>query len=123
MLHRHDAAVILGSSPDHRVTLAYGRHRFAKWQLVAHHQSLKSPNLERTPNGLSVFSFARFGASLDMRVEGVCTQNKRLRVRQREKGGKRQGMPCHHALRNVDWSEGFSDARIESTPLRYPHTR
>jgi len=48
--------------------------------------------------GLMVFSFARVGAALAMRVEDVYTQNKRLWVRLREKGGKRHEMPCHHTL-------------------------
>jgi integrase len=33
-----------------------------------------------------------------MRVEDVFTQNRRLWVRLREKGGKRHEMPCYHAL-------------------------
>jgi integrase len=47
---------------------------------------------------LMVFSFARIGAALAMRVEDVYTQHRRLWVRLREKGGKRHEMPCHHAL-------------------------
>jgi len=31
-------------------------------------------------------------------VEDVYTQNRRLRVRLREKGSKRRAMPCHHTL-------------------------
>jgi hypothetical protein len=31
-------------------------------------------------------------------VEDVYTQNRRLWVRLREKGGKRHAMPCHHNL-------------------------
>jgi integrase len=33
-----------------------------------------------------------------MTVENVFTQNRRLCVRLREKGGKRHAMPCHHNL-------------------------
>jgi integrase/recombinase XerC len=33
-----------------------------------------------------------------MAVEDVYMQNRRLRVRLREKGGKRHAMPCHHNL-------------------------
>jgi hypothetical protein len=33
-----------------------------------------------------------------MTIEDVYTQNRRLRVRLREKGGKRHAMPCHHNL-------------------------
>jgi hypothetical protein len=34
-----------------------------------------------------------------MTVEDVFTQNRRLWVRLREKGGKRHAMPCHHNLK------------------------
>jgi integrase len=40
-----------------------------------------------------VYSFARIGAALGMAVEDVYTQNRRLWIRQREKGGKRHAMP------------------------------
>ena len=53
---------------------------------------------DRALIGLMVFSFARIGAAVAMRVEDVYTQNKRLWVRLREKGGKRHEMPCHHTL-------------------------
>ena len=45
-----------------------------------------------------VYSFARIGAALGMRVEDVFTQNRRLWVRLHEKGGKQHAMPCHHNL-------------------------
>jgi integrase len=48
--------------------------------------------------GLMVFSFAQIGAALGMKVEDVFTQNRRLWVRLREKGGKAHAMPCHHNL-------------------------
>jgi site-specific recombinase XerD len=53
---------------------------------------------DRALIALMVFSFARVGAALAMRVEDVFTQRRRLWVRLREKGGKRHEMPCHHAL-------------------------
>src|ERR1700675_4717276 len=53
---------------------------------------------DRALIGLMVFSFARVGAALAMRVEDVCVQNKRMWVRLLEKGGKRHEMPCHHTL-------------------------
>ncbi len=53
---------------------------------------------DRALIGLMVFSFARIGAALAMRVEDVFVQNRRLWVRLREKGGKRHEMPCHHTL-------------------------
>jgi hypothetical protein len=45
-----------------------------------------------------VFSFARIGAPLGMKVEDVFTQNRRLWMRLREKGGKAYAMRCHHNL-------------------------
>jgi site-specific recombinase XerD len=53
---------------------------------------------DRALIGLMVYSFARIGAALGMRVEDVYTQNRRLWVRLREKGGKGHAMPCHHHL-------------------------
>jgi integrase/recombinase XerC len=50
---------------------------------------------DRALIGLMVYSFARIGAAFDMAVEDVYTQNRRLWVRLREKGGKRHAMPCH----------------------------
>jgi site-specific recombinase XerC len=51
--------------------------------------------------GLMVYSFARVGAALAMRVEDVYTQNRRLWVRLHEKGGKHHAMPCHHSLEEI----------------------
>jgi site-specific recombinase XerD len=53
---------------------------------------------DRALIALMVFSFARIGAALAMRVEDVFVQDRRLWVRLREKGGKRHEMPCHHNL-------------------------
>ena len=53
---------------------------------------------DRALIGLMVYSFARIGAALGMAVEDVYTQNRRLWVRLREKGGKRHALPCHHNL-------------------------
>jgi integrase/recombinase XerC len=61
---------------------------------VATHAGLR----DRTLIGLMVYSFARIGAALGMTVEDVFTQNRRLWVRLREKGGRRHAMPCHHNL-------------------------
>jgi site-specific recombinase XerD len=61
---------------------------------VATHAGLR----DRALIGLMVYSFARIGAALGMAVEDVYTQNRRLWVRLRERGGKRQAMPCHHNL-------------------------
>ncbi len=53
---------------------------------------------DRALIGLMVYSFARIGAALGMKVEDVYTQSRRLWVRLREKGGKSHAMPCHHNL-------------------------
>jgi site-specific recombinase XerD len=53
---------------------------------------------DRALIALMVFSFARVGAALAMRVDDVYVQHRRLWVRLREKGGKRHEMPCHHTL-------------------------
>lgn len=53
---------------------------------------------DRALIGLMVYSFARVGAALAMRVDDVFVQNRRLWVRLHEKGGKRHEMPCHHNL-------------------------
>jgi site-specific recombinase XerC len=66
---------------------------------------------DRALIGLMVFSFARIGAALAMKVEDVFTQNRRLWVRLREKGGKAHAMPCHHNL------ETYIAAYIEGAGL------
>ena len=53
---------------------------------------------DRALIALMVYSFARIGAALKMRVEDVYVQNRRSWVRLHEKGGKRHEMPCHHNL-------------------------
>ena len=58
-----------------------------------------------------VYSFARIGAAVGMKVEDVYTQNRRLWVRLNEKGGKHHEMPCHHNL------EAWLSAYIEETGL------
>ena len=58
-----------------------------------------------------VYSFARIGAALGMKVEDVYVQNRRLWVRLHEKGGKRHEMPCHHNL------EAYLHAYIDGCAL------
>lgn len=53
---------------------------------------------DRALIALMVFSFARIGVALAMRVEDVYVQQRRLWVRPREKGGKAHAMPWHHTL-------------------------
>lgn len=66
---------------------------------------------DRALIALMVYSFARIGAALGMKVEDVFTQKRRLWVRLREKGGKQHEMPCHHNL------ETYLHAYIEGTGL------
>ena len=67
---------------------------------------------DRALIGLMVYSFARVGAALAMRVEDVFVQNRRLWVRLHEKGGKRHEMPCHHNL------EAYLHAYLDDCGLR-----
>ena len=66
---------------------------------------------DRALIGLMVYSFARIGAALSMKVEDLYMQQRRLWVRLHEKGGKRHEMPCHHNL------ESYLHAYIEATSL------
>lgn len=53
---------------------------------------------DRALVALMVYTFARVGAALKMRVADVYVQGRRTWVRLHEKGGKRHEMPCHHTL-------------------------
>jgi site-specific recombinase XerD len=70
---------------------------------------------DRALIGLMVYSFARVGAALSMKVEDVYWQQRRLWVRLHEKGGKQHEMPCHHTLEEylLGYIEG---AGIEGDP-------
>lgn len=70
---------------------------------------------DRALIGLMVYSFARVGAALGMKVEDVYTQNRRLWVRLHEKGGKHHAMPCHHALEEILHAY-LAGAGLESDP-------
>jgi site-specific recombinase XerD len=66
---------------------------------------------DRALIGLMVYTFARVGAALKMRVEDVYVQGRRTWVRLHEKGGKRHEMPCHHNL------DEYLQAYIEGAQL------
>ena len=66
---------------------------------------------DRALIALMVYTFARVGAALKMRVEDVYVQGRRTWVRLHEKGGKRHEMPCHHNL------DAYLHAYIESAGL------
>lgn len=67
---------------------------------------------DRALISVMVFSFARVGAVVAMRVEDYYPQGKRWWVRLHEKGGKRHEMPAHHLL------ETYLDAYIDAAGLR-----
>ena len=66
---------------------------------------------DRALIGLMVYTFARVGAVLKMRLEDVYVQGRRTWVRLHEKGGKEHGMPCHHNL------DDYLHAYIEGAQL------
>ncbi|MGH2958224.1 MAG: tyrosine-type recombinase/integrase [Solirubrobacterales bacterium] len=66
---------------------------------------------DRALIGLLVFSFARIGAALSMKVEDYYPQGKRWWLRLHEKGGKRHDVPCHHLL------EEYLDAYLTEANL------
>ena len=70
---------------------------------------------DRALIGLMVYSFARIGAALAMKVEDVFVQRRRLWVRLREKGGKAHAMPCHHNL-EAYLHEYLAGAGLEDDP-------
>src|SRR5438128_11603177 len=67
---------------------------------------------DRALISVMVFTFARVGAVVDMRVEDYYSQGKRWWVRLHEKGGKSHDMPAHHTL------EEYLDAYIDAAGLR-----
>ena len=62
---------------------------------------------DRALIGVMVYSFARVGAAVAMRVEDYFQQGKRSWLRLHEKGGKRHEVPCHPNL------EDYLDAWIK----------
>jgi site-specific recombinase XerD len=53
---------------------------------------------DRALIGLMVFTFARVGATVTMKVEDCYMQGRRLWIRLHEKGGKRHEVPANHSL-------------------------
>jgi len=51
--------------------------------------------------GTMVYSFARVGAVVTMKVGDVFEHRKRCWLRLHEKGGKRHEVPCHPTAREV----------------------
>jgi site-specific recombinase XerD len=75
--------------------------------------STQSGLRDRALIGLMVYSFARIGAALAMKVDDVYVQDRRLWVRLHEKGGKRHEMPCHHNL------ESYLHAYLDGGGVRH----
>jgi site-specific recombinase XerD len=67
---------------------------------------------DRALISVMIFSFARIGAVVAMRVEDYYPEGKRWWVRLHEKGGKRHEMPAHHNL------EAYLDSYIERAGIR-----
>jgi site-specific recombinase XerC len=74
---------------------------------------------DRALISLMVYSFARIGAALGMKLEDVFTQNRRLWVRLHEKGGKDHAMPCRHNLEQalITYIDGAGLAGDPKGPL------
>lgn len=74
---------------------------------------------DRALIGLMVYTFARVGAAVGMKVEDCYTQGRRLWVRLHEKGGKRHEMPTHHNLEQSleDYIKAAGIADQRKSPL------
>ncbi len=66
---------------------------------------------DRAIIGVMVYSFARVGAVVGMKVEDYYQNGKRWRLRLHEKGGKYHEVPAHHN------AEAYLDAYIEAAGL------
>ena len=66
---------------------------------------------DRALIGVMVYSFARVGAAVTMRVGDYFQHRKRLWLRLHEKGGKRHEVPCHPSL------ESYLDAYIRAAGI------
>jgi integrase/recombinase XerD len=66
---------------------------------------------DRALIGVMVYSFARVGAAVTMRVGDYFEHRKRLWLRLHEKGGKRHEVPCHPSL------QGYLDAYINAADI------
>ena len=67
---------------------------------------------DRALIGTMAYTFARVGAAVQVWVEDVYMQRRRMWIRLHEKGGKRHELPCHHKL------EELLDVYLETTGWR-----
>jgi integrase/recombinase XerD len=66
------------------------------------HESADLPGLrDRALIGVMVYTFARIGAVLQMKVGDYFVQGRRGWVHLPEKGGKEHEVPCHHKLEDL----------------------
>ncbi len=70
---------------------------------------------DRALIALMIYTFARVGAVLKMRLEDVFTQGRHTWVRLHEKGGKHHQMPCHHKLES--YLQQYIEALEAGSPL------
>jgi integrase/recombinase XerD len=67
---------------------------------------------DRALIGVLVFSFARIGAALAMKIEDYFPEGKRWKLRLHEKGGKEHVVPVHHTL------EEYLDGYLAAAGIR-----
>ncbi len=74
---------------------------------------------DRALIGLMVYTFARISAAIGTNLGDVFREQRRLRVRLHEKGGKEHQMPCHHALETylLDYIEAGGLGANPDAPL------
>ena len=77
---------------------------------------------DRALIALMIYTFARVGAVLKMRLEDVFTQGRHTWVRLHEKGGKHHQMPCHHKLESYlrQYIEALEATALEDGSLLDP---
>jgi len=71
-------------------------------RVIRNGRELEEPDLlglrDRALIGVMVYTFARMGAVLQMKVKDYYVQGRRSWVRLHEKNGKEHDVPCHHTL-------------------------
>lgn len=67
---------------------------------------------DRALIGVLVYSFARIGAAISLKIDDYYPEGKRWWLRLHEKGGKRHEVPVHHTL------EGYLDTYIDTAGIR-----
>jgi integrase/recombinase XerD len=74
---------------------------------------------DRALIGIMVYSFARVGAAITMKVGDFFQHRKCWWLRLHEKGGKRHEVPCHEVLQGYldDWIRAAGIGRHKQTPL------